>query len=187
MVDDIIELSKLQREVERRFRDRRAAEQLDEPFEGDRRITDRRAAPCNEIDWQNQMFELIHCDSSRRTEMLEKVARAKHMTALWLTFIILALCLWFIPAHADVLALPQANDGWSVCQQGICAWGAGHPDPYLRVVPQPRNVDDMNAAQQRIMRWKERCKPVIHLDALGVRRFSYAAPRCEFGDDGEYE
>ncbi len=54
-------------------------------------------------------------------------------------------------------------------------------NPYVIHVPPPQNEKDVAdlAARQRL--WQARCRPVIHQDQYGVRRYQYAAPGCEYG------
>jgi hypothetical protein len=54
-------------------------------------------------------------------------------------------------------------------------------NPYVIQVPQPqgdREVAD-TAAHER--QWRDRCHPVLRVDAYGVQRYHYAAPGCEYG------
>jgi hypothetical protein len=40
---------------------------------------------------------------------------------------------------------------------------------------------DEAARQERIDRWEAFCRPVIHVDGLGVSRYSYAHEGCDIG------
>lgn len=57
-------------------------------------------------------------------------------------------------------------------------------DPYIRVVPQPRDAAEQARANQEDQRWVEHCQPTIHQDRYGVARYHYARPGCEFGVSG---
>jgi len=47
--------------------------------------------------------------------------------------------------------------------------------------PPPPTEQELAEMRERERIWTERCKPVIHQDAFGVQRYTYAAPGCEFG------
>jgi hypothetical protein len=53
-------------------------------------------------------------------------------------------------------------------------------NPYVIQVP-PLNEQDRAAAEARDRRWVARCQPTVRQDALGVPRYIYAAPDCEYG------
>ena len=62
----------------------------------------------------------------------------------------------------------------------VVRWGPPG-DPYVRNVPDPGNEVQKAQAAEREHKWQERCRPVIVQDALGVPRYRYSAPGCEFG------
>jgi hypothetical protein len=62
----------------------------------------------------------------------------------------------------------------------VTLWG-GAGDPYIRIVPPPRDAAAAALAQERERRWVDRCRPIIEPDVFGVPRYRYAAPGCEFG------
>jgi hypothetical protein len=45
----------------------------------------------------------------------------------------------------------------------------------------PPTEQELAEMRERERIWTERCRPVIKQDALGVPRYTYAAPGCEFG------
>jgi hypothetical protein len=47
--------------------------------------------------------------------------------------------------------------------------------------PPPPTEQELAEMRERERIWTERCKPVVHQDAYGVQRYTYAAPGCEFG------
>jgi len=107
----------------------------------------------------------------------ESQKKAKHNTAIG-----------FALAAALAMSTPidsaQAQ-GVVTCgfETGItCLFGStnGGLGKVIEVSP-PRNVDELLAQRERIRAWEARCKPVIVFDNLGVGRYSYAAPGCEFG------
>lgn len=54
-------------------------------------------------------------------------------------------------------------------------------DPFVRLVPPPRDDSERARAVERERRWVDRCRPVIRADRYGVGRYRYAMPGCEFG------
>lgn len=66
-----------------------------------------------------------------------------------------------------------------------CYWGlamiiCGQPlsaDPRIIHIPQDRVINE-----EREAAWVKRCNPRIVRDALGVGRYVYSAPGCEYGD-----
>jgi hypothetical protein len=113
---------------------------------------------------------------------MTKLEKALYHTRVALT-IAFALGLVAIPcAQAEVLALPQTDNGYSYCQGGLCVWGSGAlPTPGVHQVPQPSS-EDREAAAKHEHEWAERCKPTIGYDAYGVARYTYAKTGCEFGN-----
>lgn len=62
----------------------------------------------------------------------------------------------------------------------VVRWGPPG-DPYVRLVPDPTDEVEKKRAAEREHKWQERCRPVIAQDALGVPRYQYSAPGCEYG------
>lgn len=62
----------------------------------------------------------------------------------------------------------------------VARWGTSG-DPYVRQIPEPTGEAARAKATEREHRWQERCRPTIAQDVLGVPRYRYAAPGCEFG------
>lgn len=54
-------------------------------------------------------------------------------------------------------------------------------DPYVRVVPEPLGEAQKAQVAARERKWLAQCHPVIERDRLGVPRYRYSAPGCEFG------
>jgi hypothetical protein len=48
-------------------------------------------------------------------------------------------------------------------------------------VPQPRSDEEIAESAARDRLWQARCRPVIHQDIYGVKRYIYSAPGCEYG------
>jgi hypothetical protein len=84
-----------------------------------------------------------------------------------------------ITAHADSMSFGGCVGGWRAPN---CAsrWGEAH-DPFVRSVPAAADETEKARADERDRQWEKRCRPVIAQDALGVPRYEYAAPGCEFG------
>ncbi len=49
-------------------------------------------------------------------------------------------------------------------------------------IPEPDTVAERDARAAAITRWTEHCRPVKHVDAVGMTRLSYAHPGCAFGE-----
>lgn len=47
--------------------------------------------------------------------------------------------------------------------------------------PTTPTEQEIAEARERERRWVARCRPVIKQDSLGVGRYLYAAPGCEYG------
>jgi hypothetical protein len=47
--------------------------------------------------------------------------------------------------------------------------------------PQAPTEQELAEIRERERRWQARCRPLIQQDDLGVRRYVYAAPGCEYG------
>lgn len=50
-----------------------------------------------------------------------------------------------------------------------------------KIIQVPQSFDP--EVLERDAKWERFCKPVIRQDALGVRRYTYAKDRCEYGRD----
>jgi hypothetical protein len=87
------------------------------------------------------------------------------------------------PSHAEVLALPGSNSGWSVCSYGACRWGDESSPifPHIIHVPQPISQPDIDAQEQRVKEWEAECGVKFVRDHYGVMRYTYNTPGCEFG------
>lgn len=59
-------------------------------------------------------------------------------------------------------------------------WDIAPGDPYIRLVPEPGEAQKA-ALKERDRKWIAHCRPVVERDALGVARYRYSAPGCEFG------
>jgi hypothetical protein len=88
------------------------------------------------------------------------------------------------PAHAEVLALPGSNSGWSACNRyGVCQWGEGSVPggPHIITVPQPTSQADIEEQDRLVKKWKDECGVKIVRGQYGVMRYTYAKKGCEFG------
>jgi hypothetical protein len=82
-------------------------------------------------------------------------------------------------AYADTLWVGGCVGGHGA---GNCVLRVGPAgDPYIRTVPAPENDAEKIRATERDHRWLARCRPIIAQDQMGVPRYHYAAPGCEFG------
>ncbi len=82
-------------------------------------------------------------------------------------------------AYADSMSFGGCVGGWRALN---CAgrWGEAR-DPFVRTVPPAADETEKARAAERDRQWEKRCRPVIAQDRLGVPRYEYAAPGCEFG------
>jgi hypothetical protein len=87
------------------------------------------------------------------------------------------------PAHAEVLALPGSNSGWSVCSGELCQWGEGSlpGGPHIIQVPQPTSEADIAARDESVKKWETECGVKLVRDQYGVMRYTYSKPGCEYG------
>jgi len=62
----------------------------------------------------------------------------------------------------------------------VTRWGEAG-DTYVRQVPEP--IDEAKKLRREAgdRKWLARCHPVVAHDRLGVARYRYYAPGCEFG------
>jgi hypothetical protein len=69
--------------------------------------------------------------------------------------------------------------GWS---SGTCVRVDGDgSNPHIRTIPAPATEQDKAESAQRERLWVARCKPQLVVDDMGVQRYTYAAPGCDFG------
>jgi hypothetical protein len=59
-------------------------------------------------------------------------------------------------------------------------WGE-YGNPYIRNVPKARDAEEDAEFAKHDRQWVARCRPVILPDEVGVSRYHYASPGCEFG------
>ena len=57
----------------------------------------------------------------------------------------------------------------------------GGPMGNIRKIPEPKTEQDKAESAQRERLWVARCRPRMTVDDLGVQRYAYSAPGCEFG------
>jgi hypothetical protein len=96
-----------------------------------------------------------------------------------LSLVILAMI--FSAAYADgsLMGGCIGSGGSANC---VMRWGTSTAgNGYIRPVPEPANELEKKRAEDRDHKWEERCHPTIAQDHLGVPRYQYAAPGCEFG------
>ena len=54
-------------------------------------------------------------------------------------------------------------------------------NPYVIRVQAPQSPEDLAEANEQDRLWQARCRPTLQQDMLGVDRYYYAAPGCEYG------
>jgi hypothetical protein len=83
-------------------------------------------------------------------------------------------------ASADTsVSTESCTDTWT-SYSCVTRWGPA-TDPFVRIVPQPRDDEERTRATERDRKWFDRCHPIIRADRYGVSRYHYAAAGCEFG------
>jgi hypothetical protein len=88
-------------------------------------------------------------------------------------------------AAAAVTAARAADVEVSSCVGGwrgyscVSRWGTG--DTYVRDMPEPIDAAEKARREAQDHKWLARCRPVVQHDRLGVSRYRYSAPGCEFG------
>jgi hypothetical protein len=85
------------------------------------------------------------------------------------------------PAQAGGISTTNCvngSDGGTSCVE---IWRDGLRDPYVVSVPPPTSPQDIADTATRERLWQARCRPVVHQDMHGVRRYHYSAPGCEYG------
>jgi len=83
------------------------------------------------------------------------------------------------PAQAAEVSVTSCVGTWKG-NNCVTRWGPAG-DPYVRQVPDPIDEAERARREARDRKWVARCHPVIEHDRLGVARYRYAAPGCEFG------
>jgi hypothetical protein len=87
---------------------------------------------------------------------------------------------------AAMTAARAADVGVSSCVGGwrgyscVSRWSTGG-DTYVREMPEPIDAAEKARREAQDHKWLARCHPVIQHDRLGVSRYRYSAPGCEFG------
>ena len=98
---------------------------------------------------------------------------------LWLGAALSLSAITLASAHAaGVGSLSCVGGRWS--SNCIEQWGSPG-DPYIRSVPPPDGEGEKAETAAREHQWLFHCHPVVRRDALGVARYQYAAPGCEYG------
>ena len=54
-------------------------------------------------------------------------------------------------------------------------------NPYVIRVQAPQSPEELAAANEQDRLWQARCRPTLQQDMLGIDRYYYAAPGCEYG------
>ena len=54
-------------------------------------------------------------------------------------------------------------------------------NPYVIRVQAPQSPEDLAEANEQDRLWQARCRPTLQQDMLGIDRYHYAAPGCEYG------
>jgi hypothetical protein len=84
------------------------------------------------------------------------------------------------PAEAGRIRTTNCVGGWWWHTSCTTQWGEAS-DPYIRVVPGARSVQEEAEFAERDRKWVAYCRPVIKPDRNGVERYHYARPGCEYG------
>lgn len=101
---------------------------------------------------------------------IEAVMHRAAMGAL----VIVAFLAWGTPADAQAYGLR--------CSLNTCVEGEIRTvNPDARIIHIPQTGMDTEEQQERRRVWIEECKPEIVTDKLGVGRYVYAFPGCEYG------
>jgi hypothetical protein len=95
-----------------------------------------------------------------------------------LTIAALGLALTQVPAQADTVLL-SCFGGRGAGSCVIVEGGGGNP--HVRTIAGPTTEQDKAESAQRERLWVARCKPQMAVDDMGVQRYTYAAPGCDFG------
>lgn len=95
------------------------------------------------------------------------------------TIIVLGALLAATTVHAQTTTINRYNGQTTITTRPYITY---EPRPSIVYVPRA-TAEEIEASRTREAAWLIRCKPVLTSpDANGVRRYSYAAPGCEFGD-----
>jgi hypothetical protein len=84
------------------------------------------------------------------------------------------------PARAEDLDVTNCVGGFFSTYNCVSRWGqAGNT--FVREVPEPIDAAEQARREAGDRKWMARCHPAIQHDRLGVSRYRYSAPGCEFG------
>lgn len=84
------------------------------------------------------------------------------------------------PARAEDLDVTNCVGGFFSTYNCVSRWGqAGNT--FVREVPEPVDAPEQARREAGDRKWMARCHPAIQHDRLGVSRYRYSAPGCEFG------
>jgi hypothetical protein len=87
-------------------------------------------------------------------------------------------------ALALVASTASAQAGWHHRSQSYIwtspVYSYEQPSAAIYAVGRSSSADEA-ARQERIGRWEAFCRPVAHVDTLGVSRYSYAHEGCDVG------
>jgi hypothetical protein len=96
------------------------------------------------------------------------------------TIIIAVSAAAMTPARAEDLDVTSCLGGFFSTYNCVNRWGpAGNT--FVREVPEPIDAAEQARRETGDHKWLARCHPVIQHDHLGVSRYRYSAPGCEFG------
>ena len=82
-------------------------------------------------------------------------------------------------AQAADVSVSSCVGGWN-SNNCVNRWGPAG-DTYVREVPPPIDEAEKLRREAGDRKWLARCHPVVTHDRLGVARYRYSAPGCEFG------
>jgi hypothetical protein len=114
------------------------------------------------------------------------VFTSRHAGALLATWALAPIGAAIILSAASLTPAQAAEIGVTSCVGGysggncVSRWGPA-ADPYVREIPEPIDAAEKAHREARDHKWQARCHPVIEHDRLGVPRYRYSAPGCEFG------
>jgi hypothetical protein len=81
-------------------------------------------------------------------------------------------------AQAEDVGVTSCVGGWSY--NCVSRWGPAG-ETFVRDMPEPIDAAEKARREAGDHKWLARCHPVIQHDRLGVSRYRYSAPGCEFG------
>ena len=99
----------------------------------------------------------------------------KKRTTFCLAALAAMLMLSIVPAQADGARMTSCVGGYFSMS---CVTNWRHWEPQA---PQAPTAQEIAESRERDRQWEARCHPVIRQDDLGVARYSYSAPGCEYG------